>query len=269
MSAHRTLAAADLDRTLIYSRRAAGRRTDSEVDLVCVEHYEGEPLSYMTAAAAALVAELARVAEFVPVTTRTRAQLARVQLPGVVSRYAVAANGGVILEDGEVDTAWSGHVAQTLDRTSAPLGEVWAYMQDVFAPDFTTALRTAEGLFTYAVTRQDRIPAGFLAELAAWSADRGWRTSLQGRKLYLVPQGLTKSAAIGELAGRVAAGRVLAAGDSLLDADMLLAADAAIRPSHGELADAGWTAAHVTCAPGSGVQAGEQIAAWLLAHADS
>lgn len=44
-----------------------------------------------------------------------------------------------------------------------------------------------------------------------------------------------------------------------LDADLLLAADAAWRPGHGELADAAWTAPTVTALSAAGVLAGEEI----------
>jgi hypothetical protein len=51
----------------------------------------------------------------------------------------------------------------------------------------------------------------------------------------------------------------LAAGDSLLDADLLLAVDQGWRPGHGELADADWTAPAIRALPERGVLAGERI----------
>jgi hypothetical protein len=87
--------------------------------------------------------------------------------------------------------------------------------------------------------------------------------SLQGRKIYLVPAALTKSAAVAEVARRVGAGIVLAAGDSLLDRDLLSFADAAIRPGHGELAELGWSEPHVETLPETGLAAGEAIVDWL------
>ncbi|MFI0487239.1 hypothetical protein [Actinomadura sp. 9N215] len=72
-------------------------------------------------------------------------------------------------------------------------------------------------------------------DLTAWCTERGWRTSLQGRKVYCLPAGLTKAAAAAEIARRTGASTTLAAGDSLLDIDLLEAADPSIRPAHGEL----------------------------------
>lgn len=56
-----------------------------------------------------------------------------------------------------------------------------------------------------------------------------------------------------EVARRTGASEILAAGDSLLDADLLLAADRGWRPGHGELADSGWQAPHVTALEERGV----------------
>jgi hypothetical protein len=91
--------------------------------------------------------------------------------------------------------------------------------------------------------------------------------SLQGRKVYAVPAGLTKSAAAAEVVARCGGGPLLAAGDSLLDADLLDAADAAIRPAHGELADSGFTRPHVVVTATTGVHAGEELLHWLARRA--
>src|SRR5205814_861532 len=58
-------------------------------------------------------------------------------------------------------------------------------------------------------------------------------------------------------------GPLLAAGDSLLDADLLDAADAAIRPAHGELAATGFTRPHVAVTPSTGVAAGAELLKWI------
>jgi hypothetical protein len=130
-------------------------------------------------------------------------------------------------------------------------------------PWFTTAVRTVADLFSYAVLRREALPADLVPDLEHWAGSRGWRVSLQGRKLYLVPRALTKSVAVAEVARRLDASVVLAAGDALLDADLLLAADRGIRPAHGELHERGWTAPTVERTASSGARAGEEIVAWF------
>ncbi|MFG3257798.1 HAD family hydrolase [Streptomyces sp. NPDC048172] len=226
--------------------------------LLCVETYEHKPLSFMTEDAARLLAGLADHALLVPTTTRTREQYGRVRLPGPPPRYAVCANGGHLLVDGESDADWHARVRRSLGEC-APLAEVSAHLRRTAHPDWLLKERTADDLFAYLVVDRALLPDTWLKELADWAEPRGWGVSLQGRKIYAVPLALTKSAAVAEVARRTDAPYTYAAGDALLDADLLLAADRGWRPGHGELADSGWDAPHVRALPERGVLAGERI----------
>lgn len=270
----RTITAFDLDRTLIYSAASAG---DPAVlpPLRVVELYQGAPLCSMTVGAWRLLAELMEHAEVVPVTTRTQAQYERVVLPAT-PRYALCANGGGLLVDGVRDPEWDGWTRGTAAR-SAPLAEVLALLEQVADQPWVTKVRCAEDLFCYLVlTRQQDVPSAWLDGFTTTVTALGWSVSLQGRKLYAVPAGVSKASGLARLRDRVAADlaggggtgavRLLATGDSLLDAPMLEVADAAVRPAHGELHEQGWTAAGVEVTTASGALAGEEIVAWMLAR---
>ncbi|MER5882432.1 HAD family hydrolase [Streptomyces sp. NPDC001941] len=255
------LVASDLDRTLIYSTAAlALAGPDAEAPrLLSVEVYDSKPLSFMTEAAAGLLEELARAAVFVPTTTRTIAQYERIQLPCPTPRFAICANGGQLLVDGEPDPSWRRAVDARLADECASLAEVREQLVKRADPLWLLKERVAEDLFAYLVVDREALPSDWVAEFAAWAGPRGWQVSLQGRKIYAVPVPLTKSAAMREVARRTDAELTLAAGDSLLDADLLLAADRAWRPGHGELADTDWRAPHVEVLAERGVAAGEEI----------
>ncbi|WP_455359382.1 HAD family hydrolase [Streptomyces sp. SYSU K21746] len=258
---HRTLIASDLDRTLIYSAAALGlTMPDAEAPrLLCVEVYERKPLSYMTESAVELLTQLTADTVFVPTTTRTREQYLRIRLPGTSSKYAICANGGHILVDGVSDQDWRSQVAATLADQCAPLDEIRAHLTATADPVWLRKERIAEDLFAYLVVERALLPQDWVKELGEWAEPLGWTVSLQGRKIYAVPKPLTKSAAVREVARRTGATLTLAAGDSLLDADLLMAADRGWRPGHGELAEAGWKAPHLTVLPQQGVAAGEEI----------
>lgn len=253
----------DLDRTTIYSANAldlTGPDRDAP-RLLCVEVYRGAPLSFMTEAAVAAFEGLLAAATVVPTTTRTVEQLARVHLPGPPARFAIAANGGELLVDGMSDPGWASVVRGRL-AGGATAAEVAAHLRAV-SGEFVLTLRTAAELFCYAVVDRAALPPDWVPALADWCAPRGWTVSLQGRKVYAVPEPLTKSAAALEVLARTGGGPLLAAGDSLLDADLLAAADLAVRPAHGELAEAGFAlpGLHVTTA--TGAAAGEELLGWL------
>lgn len=255
------LVASDLDRTLIYSAAALHLpMPDAEAPrLLCVEVYGGTPLSYLTETAAGLLDDLARATVFVPTTTRTREQYARIHLPCPAPAYAICANGGHLLVDGVSDPDWAAAVASRLAADCATLAEVRAHVLAAADPSWLLKERVAEDLFVYLVVDRGLLPEGWVRELAEWAGPRGWTVSLQGRKIYAVPRPLTKSAAMREVARRTGTGLTLAAGDSLLDADLLLAADRGWRPGHGELADTGWSAPRVEALAHTGVMAGEEI----------
>jgi hypothetical protein len=256
-----TLVASDLDRTLIYSAPALQLpMPDADAPrLLCVEVYEHKPLSYLTETAAGLLTQLAADTVFVPTTTRTREQYHRIHLPGPAPEFAICANGGHLLVGGVSDHGWHRQVAARLADECASLAEVRDHLLAAADPAWLLKERIAEGLFAYLVVERSLLPEGWVKELAEWAEGRGWTVSLQGRKIYAVPQPLTKSAAVREVARRTDATQILAAGDSLLDADLLLDADRAWRPGHGELADSGWIAPNVEVLGETGVVAGEEI----------
>jgi hypothetical protein len=273
MSGGRVLVCADLDRTLIYSPSALALPGPDETAprLVCVEVYRSAPLSFITERAATLIRQLAREAVLVPTTTRTPEQLARVHLPGLdpddpastgTTRYAIAGNGGQLLVDGVPDPDWAREVAERVGGC-APVSEVFGYLSTVSGP-FVHSLRVACDLFVYAVVDRGALPPTWEPQLRDFCRARGWGVSVQGRKVYAVPAPLTKQAAMREVASRTGARSTLAAGDSLLDRELLEVADAAVRPVDGELATVAWSppGLHVTASPG--VLGGEEVVEWLL-----
>jgi hypothetical protein len=266
-----TAVVADLDRTLVYSAAALGLEcADEEAPrLLCVEVYGGRPLSFVTERAAADLVRLAEARVLVPATTRTVAQLRRVQLPGPPPAYALCANGDRLLRDGVEDVDFTAAVADRLASAGAPLPELRAELDRALAgaDPFVEKVREADGLFCYAVVNRPRLPASWVEDLTAFAAERGWAVSVQGRKVYCVPAALTKAAAAREVAARLGADRLVAAGDSVLDRDLLETADAGIRPAHGELHVLGWTRPHLTVTDAAGVLAGEEVAGWLRRQA--
>ncbi|MBA3523119.1 MAG: HAD family hydrolase, partial [Geodermatophilaceae bacterium] len=196
------LVVCDLDRTLIYSRAALG---DAPPPVRCVEVYDGAEASFLTEVAFTLLTRLRMLSVFVPTTTRTVAQLRRVRLPEPASRWAIAANGGHILDRGVSDEDWNAAVCARLERECAPLGEVRAWFAAQADAPWLLRAREADDLFCYAIVDRALLSADVLSGLAGWAAERGWTVSLQGRKLYVVPTPLTKSAAAAEVAVRAGA----------------------------------------------------------------
>lgn len=267
------LVATDLDRTMIYSRAAAGG--DDSANMICVEYLDGEPLSYLTERSAHLLRELAVRSAVVPVTTRTVEQYQRIALPGGPHSPAVVANGGTVLWDGAPDPRWTQVRTERMARDrAAALTEVADMLfGGVLLGDDTSWIRKrriADGLFCYLVVEPTEQPPEVLAILQLWAGERGWSVSQQGRKIYAMPNAVDKASALAYVRARLIdegrldpAAPLLAAGDGALDAGMLESADRAIRPAHGELHQLGWTRRGLTVTTVAGIAAGEQILDWF------
>ncbi len=259
------LVVSDLDRTLIYSPSALQLAVPDEQfpTLVVVEALEGRPHSYMTWPTAENLRAIARLATFCPITTRTMAQYHRVRLHGVRPHYAITSNGGNILRDGQPDLDWQRHMAARIADGGVPLEAVRHELRVRAEGDWVLKRRLGDGLFCYVVVDLATMPSDFLPGWREWCHARGWKVSIQGRKIYAIPGPLSKEAAMEEVAERVQATTTLAAGDGALDAGFLMAATAGIRPPHGELAAQGWTAPTVRIAEHAGVLAAEEITDWF------
>lgn len=261
MTEQSVMFASDLDRTLIYSANSMLLQgEDHEAPpMVVTEVYNGAPLSYMTQRAQHLLEEITERSVFVPVTTRTRAQFTRVQLPGRGRGYAVTTNGAVIIHNGEVDEDWRQHINRSLQGGCAPLNEIMKQLARLTRHGGVLRVHSAEDVFSYAIVDRKALPEEELQRLDLWCGLRGWSTSLQGRKLYCVPHSITKEAAVAEIRRRTNADALITAGDSLLDAGLLEMADLAFRPAHGELAENKFDTPNLKVTSAVGVLSGEEI----------
>ncbi|QOS77095.1 hydrolase [Paenibacillus sp. JNUCC31] len=228
--------ASDLDQTLIYSRRSMGVSDDSS-GLVPAEWIRGELSAFMSGDALHQLKTLPKDIFFIPVTTRTVEQYQRIRIfqQDVIPAYAITSNGGNILIDGEVDLSWNKYVRSQLQQHSVEAVEVRQMFGDVLNSDWVAGERLCDDLFFAFVIHRDRMPIEQVKEKIQALEALGWEASIQGRKLYLVPSGVNKRAAVEHVRQRIGNGPVIASGDSLLDRCLLDFADYAIAPRHGEL----------------------------------
>lgn len=260
------LVASDLDQTLIFSPRAAARGPERAHQVV--ETIEDEVISLMSDLTRAGLVALSAQACFVPVTTRTRAQYTRIDLP-VTPPFAVVASGGVVLVDGVPDSSWGAVVAARLAEHASSLAEIRELFAGWVDRPWLLRHKDADELFVVAMVEAEHLDADHLAEVTEACIALGWRAVHQGRKLYVLPTGLDKAAAVSyvrDLAFPAGRPQVLAAGDTLLDWEMLTAADLGWLPAGSELDRLGMSAPHVTRTAESGLGAAEQIVADCLTH---
>lgn len=258
------LFASDLDQTLIYSRRSMGSEVKPE-ELIEVERFEGKPQSFMTEQSQSALWDLAEDTIFVPVTTRTREQYERVT--GIYEgteppQFAIISNGAVILENGEPIKEWSTDIRQQCVTKKTVIKELLPVIQLHFDEEWVLRIRQAEDWFVYLIVDRAQFPEEKLGYYSQIFREIGWGISLQGRKLYFMPESITKAAAMEYVRDRIEADYVIAAGDSLLDLDLLESADAGLLAAHGEAVRAeADVSEHIVVTEEQGIKAGEEILA--------
>jgi hydroxymethylpyrimidine pyrophosphatase-like HAD family hydrolase len=228
--------ASDLDRTLIYSLNAIGV-PENTPGLAPAEVIDGKTVSYISQRALNELLELTSRIIFMPVTTRTIAQYKRINLfqETIIPDYAITSNGGNILIGGVVDKNWRESVGRLVERYSASAEEIRVYVRSVVREEWIISERYCDDLFYTFVVERELLPMDEITNLTDRLYNLGWRVSLQGRKLYVVPAAVNKSDAIIHVRQTVRSEPMVASGDSLLDKSLLESADYAIAPCHGEI----------------------------------
>lgn len=258
----------DLDRTMLYSANSMNVPSviPSNLVLKLVELHNFKPLSYMTNKACENLQTITRLAGFVPVTTRTEDQFKRIFVPGVINdtatkqpQYAVTTNGAKILVNGNPDMQWHEFImSQFEDSGVAPFSEVRKYLEAFSGMSGIERLRDAEGIFFTMNVKLSLLPKLALNNAVHWMESHGWKVSVQGKKIYFVPNFINKGSAFKEVVSRINPDYTMTAGDSSLDISLFEVSDIALRPRHGELEDAEYNDA-VTVTNTTGIFAGEEI----------
>lgn len=251
--------ATDLDRTIVYSKKALeDLGTPLNERLLPVEKKEGEALSYMTARSMQLLKEVADEILLVPVTTRTTAQFNRIfiftqQIP---IKYAITFNGAEILHGGKPLPDWRESIQEKVKKNCSSHDELKEILKgNLF--QLNGQLKSAEGLFIYYLLNE-KLTENHVAEIRKDAAERGWKVSYQGRKLYFMPSPISKGEAVSFVKSREGISTLIGAGDSLLDEDFLMECHHSFIPSHGELAG-NTTLSSFFTTDQQGIYAGEEL----------
>ena len=253
------ITASDLDRTLMYSNRALeefGRPKDKV--LKPVEMYQGNWTGYMTEAAFSLLKEVSQHSLFIPVTTRTTEQFKRFVIfeKEIPLSYAVTTNGAHILYKGEPLKDWSEQLLFQLKNGCSSEEELQSALKNT-GITLDGKRKQAEKLFFYYLLNCLPTPSE-LIEIRELTAQYGWKMSLQGRKLYFIPNAISKGKALEFICNREGMEAMAGAGDSVLDWDFLKDCRYRFVPSHGELLKVRGPA-DITLTNQLGVAAGEEI----------
>lgn len=229
------LYASDLDRTLIFSGRFLEEHP-TECKYTPIEYKEDKIISYM---ADEVIDKLKEIREnksihFIPVTTRSINEYKRINL-NVKPEYAIVANGGVILYNGEPLEEWTQYIKSKINIMDILdiINDITDYIKSV---SYTPKL--IDGCYIFFKTDDEMqfdIESGYLKERFG-----NWQFIRQRNKCYAIPNHFSKQIALRWLWNKLDKPYIIASGDSELDLPMLALANKAIIPSHGTLITEGF-----------------------------
>lgn len=213
------LFACDIDNTLVYSQK------HPHDGWPCVEWIHKKEQAYMSPQTYEGLREILDQALFVPVSSRSEEQYRRIHWPEHrVPNLAVTTHGAKLFVHGVEDEGWH--------RETQPMVAPWLdEMQQLEArfssdPAFIRC-RLVDHAYLFVYCAKDTDPYA-VEEMFHGMTQLSIQVS--GKKIYLLPPGLHKGTAILRLRQRFPQYRIVAAGDSEMDLDLLNAADASLFP---------------------------------------
>ncbi len=211
--------ATDLDRTLIYAERFL-ESYDGEV--LNIEIFKEKPISYISAKALRLLKELDKVATVIPITTRNREQYKRISIWGehIKPRIYVVNNGGTIFIEGKEDLIWNEKIKKQLSALTLSYEEALRLFLSLYKGP-VEGYKKSDELIWLILGDKNHIDWKAVNDFQRQVEGNGWRIDVNGRKIYLYPTCIRKWEALQYIKMNYLNEEVLAAGDSLFDAEMI------------------------------------------------
>lgn len=210
----------DLDNTLVYSHRVSlpGER-------VVVEYLNDRIQSYMTKKTYDFFSESNGVL-LIPTTTRTCEQYARLSetFAEFGCRYALVCNGGILLDNNEIDSEWLSETKRIAGDELSDLKEASELSLRFFQKE---SIHYANDIMLYA---KSDTPALDAAKLTSALNTKSLNVFYDSRKVYCIPASINKGNAMKRFSNRMGITQTIAAGDSIPDISMLGISDLAILP---------------------------------------
>lgn len=218
----------DLDRTLIYSNKFIGK----EKNEICIETLNGEEISYMSLKSIKHLKEILKDKKFIPTTTRSIEQFKRIKFQehDINFEWSIVSNGGNILYKGEIVKEWT----QILNSKLKECGNL-EYIMETFKEkykniDGINKVRDVDDVFFYIVVDKDIFDESNIKGFEEFLLRFKWKVYVNGRKIYFLPEVLTKEAAIEFLSNYLNEKKFGVIGDSIMDLNMLRVAHKAYIP---------------------------------------
>lgn len=252
--------ATDLDRTLIYSQLFI---EEANCEYGLVETYNGKEISYMSLEATILLKELSELAPIVPITTRNHQQYKRIELfqETICPELYVVNNGGTIFYKGKEDERWNTYIKKQIQSLALSYNEALNLFLNYYKKPIK-GYNKSDQLIWVIIGEKNHIDEEAILIFQSMSESSGWKIQVNGKKIYLYPECINKWAALVYIQRHYYQERIIAAGDSIFDYQMVHEADYGIVPKAAYIEDNCKEQVHITRA--SGLKAAVEILSYAI-----
>lgn len=227
----------DLDRTMICSKKLVGW----DPKHICIEYIDDRDISYISKESLDNLRKVTGSKIFIPTTTRNKEEFDRIDFKkfGVEFEYAITSNGACIWKNGKKLKSWENEVLKMKEKCMNIDDLVYKY-NNSFHENISLYIdkfRVVEDNFFYIVLKEDMSEINFLDDFISYLKKNGWTFFKNSKKIYFLPEGMTKENAIKFLMKtEFKSKNICALGDSSMDIGMLEIANKALVPRHGNIA---------------------------------
>lgn len=225
--------ATDLDRTIIFSNKFLNECNE---EIICVEKHNEKEISYITKNAFEKFNTLKTFSnlKIIPVTTRSVKQFKRIDLVNSCE-FAITTNGGTILHNGEIFKPWEKYINKLLENYKEDFDKIKNYLLK-FKEDFSQMPLLVDNIFIYTKLLDNKKNIqNILNKLDIELDKEKWTFTLQGLKLYIIPKGISKEAALLYLKQYLKENNLVVSGDGKLDYGFLKVGNKTIIPEKSEI----------------------------------
>lgn len=124
---------------------------------------------------------------FIPTTTRSVEQYKRISIfnNNIPIKYAVVANGGIILRDEQIDLQWQKIISSKMKSIISPK-ELIKLCGFFLNSDYVKSYRCCDELFLYAVLKSDYLDFNHFESLNELCAKKGYSVIKNNKKVYII-----------------------------------------------------------------------------------
>lgn len=212
----------DLDGTILFSKNSLPSSLTQQ-DCTPVETYAQQRHGYIEKELLIFLSEWSQKNLFIPITTRSTTQFERLHWPAeLLLPFALTSNGGNLYRFGSLDNTWHMQTQQLLEKALTYKKQVRQWIEQKIPNQLIKKVKEIDQWYFCIILSCRSNDEAFFQEFTKELAAIEWCAYFQEKKWYILPQALSKEAAIHRLQAELPkANLIKTMGDTTMDLAMI------------------------------------------------